>query len=204
MMDNDRMTSMTTKVAVVYHTKEGHTKVVAECVARGVASVDGVEVALVAISDLPAHGDHTKDGAWCHLHDATAIIFGCPTFMGSVSADYKQFMDHTGGIWHRQGWRDKLAAGFTNSAGMSGDKLHTLDALLTFACQHSMIWVSQGVFPGQFEGERTNRLGSWSGMMAQSDGDKGPADAPPESDRVTAQLFGARVARAALRWSRGV
>lgn len=188
------------KVAIVYHSKFGHTKVVAACITAGAASVEGVDAVLVPTSELPAHGDHEKDQGWAHLHEATAIIFGCPTFMGNVSADFKAFMDHTGGIWHRQGWRDKLAAGFTNSAGMSGDKLHTLDAIFTFACQHSMVWVSQGVFPGASEHGRTNRIGSWSGMMAQSDGDQGPDVAPPAADRETARLFGIRVAKAALRW----
>jgi multimeric flavodoxin WrbA len=111
-------------------------------------------------------------------------------------------MDHTGGIWHRQGWRDKLAAGFTNSAGLSGDKLHCLDALMTFACQHSMVWISQGIFPSGTGDTRINRIGSWTGMMAQSDGDKGPDLAPPPGDRETARMFGARVAKAALRWGR--
>jgi NAD(P)H dehydrogenase (quinone) len=39
-------------------------------------------------------------------------------------------------------------------------------------------------------------------MMAQSDGDKGPDLAPPPGDRETARMFGARVAKAALRWGR--
>ena len=40
-------------------------------------------------------------------------------------------------------------------------------------------------------------------MMAQSDGDKGPDLAPPPGDRETARMFGARIAKAALRWGRG-
>ncbi|MEY4832664.1 MAG: hypothetical protein RL527_877 [Planctomycetota bacterium] len=191
------------KIAIVYHSKFGHTKVVAECIHEGAAGVKGIDAVLVPTTDLPAHGDHEKDAGWKHLHEARAIIFGCPTFMGTVTADFKQFMDHTGGIWHRQGWRDKLAAGFTNSASLSGDKLHCLDALMTFACQHSMVWVSQGIFPSGTGDTRINRIGSWTGMMAQSDGDKGPDLTPPVGDRDTARLFGARVAKAALRWGTG-
>ena len=50
---------------------------------------------------------------------------------------------------------------------------------------------------------RLNRCRSWTGMSAQSDGDKGPDQAPPPGDRETARMFGARIAKAALRWGRG-
>ncbi len=45
-------------------------------------------------------------------------------------------------------WSDKLAAGFTNSKTMSGDKLNTLFDLAAFAAQHGMIWVGLDLYPG--------------------------------------------------------
>ena len=72
-------------------------------------------------------------------------------------------------------WQDKLAAGFTNSAGMSGDKLCTLQQLAGFAAQHGMIWIPLGQLPGWQSSNGTaadlNRLASFLGVMAQSNSD---------------------------------
>jgi hypothetical protein len=101
--------------------------------------------------------------------------------------------------------QDKLAAGFTNSAGMSGDKLCTLQQLAGFAAQHGMIWISLGQLPGWQSSNGTaadlNRLASFLGLMAQSNSDQGPDQAPPESDRRTGELFGRRIALITRRWA---
>jgi len=190
-----------TTVAIVYHSGFGHTKVVAEAVQRGAGSVEGVEAKLFAAGDFdPPDENKQYHGAWHELADADAIIFGSPTYMGSVAAGLKTFMEHTSPLWYRQEWKDKIAAGFTNSGGLSGDKLSTLFDLAAFAAQHSMIWVTQGIF---YDPEGINRLGAWLGLMTQADPGKGPDAAPPEEDRRTAERFGARVAEATVRWARG-
>lgn len=186
------------KVVVVYHSGFGHTKVIAEDVLAGVKSVAGIDAELIPVADLPAPGpDRSMGGKWSSLAAADCIIFGTPTYMGSVSAEFKKFMDNSGGLWFGQAWKDKLAAGFTNSGGMNGDKQNTLHTLANFAAQHSMIWVSQGMMTAN----GVNRLGSYLGMMAQSG--NGPApDSVNAEDRQTAKLFGERVAKVALRWAK--
>ncbi len=187
-------------VAIVYHSGYGHTEVVAQSIARGAGGVDGVGAVLIPVDELPEPGpDRSLGGRWAELDDADAIIFGSPTYMGTVSAAFKRFMESSGGIWYKQGWKDKLAAGFTNAGGLSGDKLSTLLDLALFASQHSMIWVSQGLF---YDNEGINRMGSWIGMMAQSTDDP-PEVTPPPEDHRTAERFGERVALAAVRWARG-
>jgi NAD(P)H dehydrogenase (quinone) len=143
---------------------------------------------------------------WAALDAADAIIFGCPTYMGSGSARMKAFMEeslHPQFLERR--WHDKLAAGFTNSAGMSGDKLCTLQQLAGFAAQHGMIWISLGQLPGWQSSSGSpadpNRLASFLGLMAQSNSDQGPDQAPPEGDRHTGELLGRRVALIAHRWA---
>jgi len=187
-------------VAVVYHSEFGHTRAVAESIARGAESVEGITAKLMNVSDLPLPSP-TKQlvGLWDDLADADAIVMGCPTYMGTISAKLKTFMESSGQVWAKQGWRDKLAAGFTNAGGLSGDKLNALIDISMFAAQHSMIWVSQGLFCND---AGINRMGSWIGMQAQSE--NLPADqTPPPEDHRTAELFGERIARATLRWSRG-
>lgn len=187
------------KVTVVYHSASGHTLVQARAVARGAASVEGTEVTLLSVEEVSQN--------WEVLHAADALIFGSPTYMGGVSAQFKGFMDATGGIWFQQLWKDKLAAGFTNSGDQSGDKLNTLVQLVIFAAQHGMNWIGLDLLPGNDTSkgsiEDLNRLGSWIGAMAQSNKDQGPELAPPSSDLLTAEYLGRRVALATQRWMRG-
>jgi multimeric flavodoxin WrbA len=182
------------KVVVVYHSGYGHTAAVARAVARGAAGVDGIEVELISVTDIDRH--------WDSLKHADALIFGTPTYMGGVSAQFKAFMDASAKVWFVQGWKDKLAAGFTHSGSHSGDKFNTVTQLFTFAMQHGMIWTGLGLMPGNNHSKGSvndlNRLGGFSGALTQSDNDRG-AEGIPASDLKTAEALGARVAQLALR-----
>jgi NAD(P)H dehydrogenase (quinone) len=179
------------RVAVVYHSGYGHTQRMAQAVAAG---ANAELIAIDADGNLPA-------GGWEQLKAADAIIFGCPTYMGSVSWQFKKFADASSKPWYAQEWKDKVAGGFTNSAGMNGDKFNTLTTLFTLAMQHSMIWVSQGLMPSQMKAAKrddVNYLVSYGGAIAQSPSDTGAADMA-KGDLETARLFGQRVAEVAAR-----
>lgn len=180
-------------VSIVYHSGYGHTKIQAESVLKGLQSVDGVETKLItaeeAIKDLNI------------LSDADCIVFGCPTYMGGPSAKFKEFIEAASKVWFKQGWKDKLAAGFTNSSGLSGDKLSTLSQLVVNAMQHSMIWISTGFLTGAENTLGTelelNRLGGYLGAMSQS---PQGATEPLKADLATAEKFGKRVAEIVISW----
>jgi NAD(P)H dehydrogenase (quinone) len=186
-------------VVVLYHSGFGHTAVLAQAVQRGAAAVPGVAVALVRTEDVEQH--------WPELDAADAIVFGAPTLMGSLSAGMKHFMERCVERYLGQRWDGKLAAGFTNSASLSGDKLNTLVDFVMFSAQMGMHWLSLGLLSGidatHSKADSANRLGSWLGATAQSNVDQGPDLAPPDSDRRTAEHLGRRVAEAALRWKAG-
>ncbi len=189
------MAANTVCVAVVYHSGYGHTKVQAEAVARGVESVAGAAALLIPVDQAEARA--------AEIDAADGIVFGAPTYMGSVSAPFKAFMDSTSKGWMAQTWRNKIAAGFTNSASQNGDKLNSLFQLALFAMQHGMVWVGLDLLPGNNSSKGSvqdlNRLGSFIGAMAQSDADASPENAPIESDRKTAEHLGRRVAELASR-----
>lgn len=182
-------------IAIVYHSGYGHTQKQAEAVARGAQKVEGAQVTLLTSDEAQQQ--------WDTLRAADAIIFGSPTYMGSASAPFKAFMDASSKAWFTQEWKDKLAAGFTNSASQSGDKLSTLNQLTVFAAQHGMLWVSLGLMPGNNHSQGSvhdlNRLGSFMGAMSQSNNDQGPDIAPIASDLQTAEHLGHRVATLARR-----
>jgi multimeric flavodoxin WrbA len=180
------------KVAVVFHSGYGHTLRMAQSVA------DGANADLVAID---ADGNLTEDG-WATLNEADAIIMGSPTYMGSVSWQFKKFADASSKPWFTQQWKDKVFAGFTNSATMNGDKLSTLHYLFTLAMQHGGIWVGMGILPSNSKAAQrndVNYVGSYSGAMAQSPSDAGAHEMLP-GDLETARLFGERVAGVAAKF----
>lgn len=187
------------RVVIVYHSSYGHTRKQTEAVHAGVQGVAGTQTELLAID---AEGN-VPDGAWDTLAAADCIIFGSPTYMGSVSWQFKKFADASSKPWFSQVWKDKLAAGFTNSASMNGDKLSTLHYLFTLAMQHSMVWVGLGMLPSNTKAAQRNDpnyLGSYCGLMAQSPSDASPEQGPLPGDLATANAFGKRVAEVAQRW----
>ena len=175
------------KIAVVFHSGYGHTLRMAQAVAEGA----GAElIAIDAEGNLPA-------GGWETLNAADAIIMGSPTYMGTVSWQFKKFADASSKPWFTQAWKDKIFAGFTNSATMNGDKHSTLHYLITLAMQHSGIWVGTGLMPSNTKAAQrndVNYVGSFSGAMAQSPSDSSPDEMLP-GDLETARLFGQRVAK---------
>jgi multimeric flavodoxin WrbA len=173
-----------TKTVVVYHSGYGHTQRVAQFVA------EGAKATIVAID---ADGNIT-DAEWEALNAADAIIFGSPTYMGSVSWQFKKFADATSKQWFGSAWKDKVAGGFTISASPSGDKLSTIQYFITLAMQQGMVWVGQ---PAMNDGN-INRLGSNSGLMAQV-GPTSPAADIPQGDLNTAKAYGERVAAMAAK-----
>jgi NAD(P)H dehydrogenase (quinone) len=181
-------------VSIVYHSGYGHTKAIAEAVQKGAAS-DSVRVNLMTVESVN----------WDTLAASDAIVFGAPTYMGGPSAQFKMFADASSKVWFTQGWKDKLAAGFTVSASRNGDKASTLDYFQTLAMQHSMLWVSMGLMPGNNSSKGAesdlNRLGSYDGLMAQGNADQG-IEGIHESDFRTAEAFGKRVADVAQRWAK--
>jgi len=180
------------KVAVVFHSGYGHTQRMAQSVASGAG---GELVAIDADGNLPA-------GGWAVLAAADTIIMGSPTYMGSVSWQFKKFADASSKPWFSQAWKDKVFAGFTNSASMNGDKLSTLHYLFTLAMQHGGVWVGTALMPSNSKAAQrndVNYVGSFSGAMAQSPSDASAAEMLP-GDLETARLFGARVTAVAAKF----
>ncbi len=191
-----------TKVAIVYHSGFGHTDVVAQEVALGVEEA-GAAAALLRIEA----GQADFSDFFTQIADADAIVFGSPTYMGTVSAPMKAFMDASAKVYFTKEWKDKLGAAFTVSGSPSGDKLNTLTSLAIFAAQHGMLWIGTGQNPGNNDDTSAatdveNRLGSFIGAMAQAANDS-PQVTPKAGDRATARSLGRRVATAATRWRHG-
>jgi len=184
-------------IAIIHFSGSGKTKMLAESIAKGARSVVDTTV-----HELAIRGNQIKEGRFddeaflAPLDSADAIIFGTPTYMGGVAAQFKAFVDATGGRWYKQAWQNKLAGGFTTSGSPSGDKQGTLLYLATLAAQHGMLWVGQtapnSIYAGAGPEVATNRLGSFLGVMSQIA--PTPEGVPTAGDRTTGEMYGARLA----------
>lgn len=173
------------KVAVVYFSGYGHTKVIAETFANEIAAQ------LIAIDQ---NGD-IQEADWETLNQADAIVFGAPTYMGTAPWQFKKFADATSKAWFTQAWKDKVFAGFTNSASFNGDKQVTLIQLQTLASQHGGLWVSLGLLPANTKAatrQDINNLGGSVGLLVQSPADAS-VDEIPSGDLDTAKAYAKRV-----------
>lgn len=179
-------------IVIVYHSGYGHTKKIAEAVAEGSG---GELLAIDAEGNLP-------DSGWERIGAAATVVFGTPTYMGGPTWQFKKFADASSKSWYVKGWRDKLAAGFTNSASLNGDKLSTLSYLFTLSQQHGMFWVGTGMHPASTKAstrDDVNALGGFSGLLASTPSDASVDEIVP-GDLTTARAFGKRIAEATQRF----
>ena len=185
------MTTRTPRIEIVFHSGYGHTRKVAEAVAAGSGG---------ALLEIGADGE-LPEGGWERLDAADAIVFGSPTYMGNASWQFKKFADASSKAWFTHKWKDKLAAGFTNSASMNGDKAITMTWLLTLAQQHGMLWVGTGMMPSnrkQDGRDAINYVAGFTGLLTTTPSDAS-VDEMVEGDLATARLFGERIAQVAAR-----
>lgn len=176
-------------IVIIYHSVTDTTHQLAQAIEKGIQSMSGVEAILCRIN-----GDDIYQGRFINtslintVSHADGVIFGSPTYMGSVSAQFKAFADASGEVWSKGLWTDKIAAAFTVGSNYAGDQLSTIQYLKTLASQHGMLWAGLDI-PGGYEKNTPNRLGAQGGVIAQTrDGEI------HKDDLLTAKHLGARVA----------
>src|SRR5258708_24633250 len=118
-------------VSIVYFSGYGHTAKQAEAVAEGIRSTG----ATAKVYRLTDQGDLPEGATMEDVGQANAIIYGSPTYMGGPAWQFKKFADASAKLFRAQAWKDKIAAGFTNSAAVSGDKFATIAYFWTLAMQ---------------------------------------------------------------------
>jgi NAD(P)H dehydrogenase (quinone) len=194
-------------VAIVYFSGSGHTHLMAQAIATGAGQISQTTAELLRITGEQIVNGRWKDDTMMQkLEQADAIIFGSPTYMGGVAAQFKAFVDAASEVWFAQKWKDKIASGFTHSGSLSGDKQGTLLYLAINAAQHSMVWVPPGEMSSFYFGKTdgVNRLGSYLGVMGQSQLDMSGKEATiEEGDRLTSEKLGQRIAETTTRWLKG-
>ncbi len=183
------------KIAIIYFSKTDVTGQLARAIAAGVEQQGIKQQGECEILSHRIEGSEIIEGRFVNpnlmdeLAEYDAIIFGSPTYMGGVAAQFKAFADASSESWYHQKWANKVAAGFTSGGALNGDQSCTLQYLQTFAYQHGMMWVGLDKISNSEE-QNLNRYGVQGGIVAQG-GEDGQLHA---SDVATAEYLGKRVA----------
>lgn len=117
------------QVLVMYHSKTGHTKKLAEEIAKGVGEVEGVACIVKAVADV------TKDD----FAAAEGIIAGSPVYFGSMAAELKAVFEKFIGV--RKKMEGKIGAAFATSGDSSGGKETTIISIIQALLIYGMIIV---------------------------------------------------------------
>ncbi|UWU66003.1 flavodoxin family protein [Bradyrhizobium sp. NC92] len=177
-------------LAIIYFSITGTTEKLAHAVARGADGIADVARCRITGNDIMS-GRFQNESFLETIDHASAVAFGSPTYMGGPAAQFKAFADASSDRWSQQRWANKIAAGFTTGACVSGDQLHTLTYFTILAALHGMLWCGLDV-PGGEDPTGRNRLGSQLGLATNIiDG------ALPHSDLTTAEYLGQRLAKLA-------
>ena len=144
---------MSVKVYVVFYSTYGHVYKMAEAVAAGAKEVPGAEVKLFQVPELMPDAALEKSGAkaarqaFAHvpviqpdqLAQADAILFGTPTRFGNMSAQMRNFLDQTGGLWMKGALVGKVGSVFISTATQHGGQETTITSFHTTLFHHGMI-----------------------------------------------------------------
>lgn len=125
-------------ILVLYYSRHGHVKMLAEQIALGVESA-GLEARLRTVpaistvceateDDIPVNGDIycTEDD----LTNCSGLLIGSPTRFGNMAAPLKYFIDGTASLWLSGALVDKPAGAFTSSSSLHGGQESTLLSMM--------------------------------------------------------------------------
>lgn len=140
-----------TKILVLYYSMYGHMEIMAEAVAAGARSIDGVEVSLKRVPEIMPEEVARKAGAKLdqpagiatvnELPDYDAIIFGTPTRFGNMCAQMRNFLDQTGGLWMSGALIGKIGSVFTSTASQHGGQETTITSFHSTLLHQGMVIV---------------------------------------------------------------
>ena len=117
------------RILVMYYSRSGNTKKLAEEIARGVAAVDGVESVLKPVSGVTKEDFLSSDG----------IIAGSPVYFGTMAAELKEVFDKFVGVRSQMG--DKIGAAFATAGDPSGGKETTIVSIIEAMLIYGMVIV---------------------------------------------------------------
>ncbi|PMG02830.1 NAD(P)H:quinone oxidoreductase, type IV [Vibrio breoganii] len=193
------------KMLILYYSSYGHIETMAQAVAEGARSVNGISVDIKRVPEImpdevaQSAGIKTDQAATIaqpsDLIHYDAIIFGTPTRFGNMAAQMRNFLDQTGGIWMEGKLIGKIGSVFT-STGTGGGNETTIQSFHTTLFHHGMMVLGLPYSCPQLADISAVKGGSplGAGCIAGADGSRQPS----ETELEMARFQGVHVAETAL------
>ena len=137
-------------ILVLYYSRYGSVKKMAEQVVRGVQSVKGMEVKLRTVPPVSTVCEQTEDDipesgdmyvSLDDLKNCSGLVLGSPTRFGNMAAPLKYFLDQTSDLWMSGALIDKPAGVFTSTSSLHGGQETTLISMMIPLIHQGMIMV---------------------------------------------------------------
>jgi NAD(P)H dehydrogenase (quinone) len=198
-----------TKILVLYYSMYGHIETMANAVAEGAKSVDGVDVIIKRVPELMPEDMARSAGAKLdqpaplatveELANYDAIIFGAPTRFGNMCAQMRNFLDQTGGLWASGKLVGKVGSVFISTGTQHGGQETTITSFHTTLFHHGMIVVGVPYSIAELTNmtEITGGTPYGASTLAGSDGSRQPS----ENELLIARFQGKHVASIAKKQS---
>lgn len=137
-------------VLVLYYSQGGAVKEMAQVIARGIESVNGVKARIRTVPKVSANCEATESEVPAtgapyvelkDLEECIGLALGSPTRFGNMAAPMKYFLDGTTSLWLKGALIGKPAAVFTSSGSMHGGNETTLLTMMLPLLHHGMLMV---------------------------------------------------------------
>lgn len=138
------------EILVLYYSRHGATRRLAELIAQGIDAVPGAAARLrtvppvAPVTELAAPPVPPEGSPYVELADLTqcaGLALGSPTRFGNMAAPLKHFLDTTAGLWLAGALAGKPAALFTSTNSMHGGQESTLLSMMLPLLHHGMLIV---------------------------------------------------------------
>lgn len=136
------------EVLVLYYSRHGSLRDMANAVARGVESVSGIEARLRTVPPVSTVAEATADSIpdsgdpyveHQDLRQCAALALGSPARFGNMAAPLKYFLETTAPMWLAGELAGKPAAVFTSSSSLHGGQESTLLSMMVPLLHHGML-----------------------------------------------------------------
>ena len=138
------------EILVLYYSRYGSVRQMAQFVARGIEQVAGASARLRTVPEVSAVCEAVAPGVPAagppyvelkDLEECSALAMGSPTRFGNMAAPLKYFMDSTSALWLKGALSGKPAAVFTSTSSLHGGQETTLLSMLLPLLHHGMLIV---------------------------------------------------------------
>jgi NAD(P)H dehydrogenase (quinone) len=191
-------------ILVLYYSRQGATRRLAEAIATGIDSIDGAQARLrtvppvAAVTETAAPPVPPEGAPYAELADLEScggLAVGSPTRFGNMAAPLKHFFDSTSGLWLSGKLAGKPAAMFCSTSSLHGGQETTLLSMMVPLLHHGMLILGIPYTEADLMATRSGGTPYGASHVARH-------GAPPvlsDEERRLAHALGMRLARTALR-----